>query len=117
MKQAIFVLLFLAVVFPAWARGFTNGNELYGQCQAEKTDPVYYQKHANCLSYISGVSDATEGPAKGMFGITFCLPDNVTQGQIADVVKKWLSDNPQDRHFTASWLVVAALAGAWPCHK
>ncbi len=41
--------------------------------------------------------------------------DGVTNGQVRDVVVKYLKDHPEERHFLASILAVKALSKAFPC--
>ncbi len=44
-----------------------------------------------------------------------CIPENVTNGQVSDVVIKYLRDHPEERHILAAILVVKAMAEAFPC--
>src|ERR1700681_1841038 len=55
-------------------------------------------------------------PAKArMF---FCPPvEIVTMGQMMDVVKKFLRDNPEIRHRSSVTLIAMAFRHAWPCKK
>ena len=110
----VIVALIWGAVSPTWAASIT-GNDLYEDCQAKTTNPIYYQKRFGCLGYINGVLDATIGPDNGLVGFKFCPADTITRGQVRDVVIKWLSDHPQDRDIQASILVVIALREAWPC--
>lgn len=45
----------------------------------------------------------------------FCTPDNVTNGQMEDIVVKYLKDHPDERHMLAAILVVKAMTKAFPC--
>jgi hypothetical protein len=47
--------------------------------------------------------------------VTFCSPENVTAGQVSDMVKRYLDNNPSTRHKTAESLINLALKQAWPC--
>lgn len=47
---------------------------------------------------------------------SICLP-KVTHGQIHDVVKQFLKENPAKRHLSAVLLVLLATNEAWPCPK
>lgn len=60
------------------------------------------------LGYIMGVADAYGG-------ITHCPPDNVTAGQVRDMVRNYLENNPAIRHLPANQIVVSVLRGVWPC--
>jgi hypothetical protein len=46
-----------------------------------------------------------------------CLPDNVTVGQFAAVVNKFLRANPQARNEDINEIMVVAAAEAWPRAK
>lgn len=100
------IVLALAVVAsplvatPANA-GFTDGNELHSHC-GDKSG--YLQGY--CDGYIGGVADSIEQEQ-------LCLPDTVKFGQLRDVVLIFLRDHPQDRHFSASSLVIAAIKQAF----
>lgn len=45
----------------------------------------------------------------------YCLPEKGTQGQLQDVVVKYLESQPSRRHLPAGILVTVALAEAFPC--
>jgi hypothetical protein len=47
---------------------------------------------------------------------TFCLPANVTVGQMQDVVENYLREHPENRHFTAASLIADALQRKFPCN-
>ncbi len=60
--------------------------------------------------YVAGVADAHAG-------IIWCGPPQVSVGQIRDVVKKYLEQYPEKRHFAADSNVAVALRTVWPCKK
>lgn len=62
------------------------------------------------LGYVGGVNDSLDGDV-------FCAPEGATLGQAVDIVRKWLTDNPQHRHMSAAVLVAVILQRAWPCRK
>ena len=45
----------------------------------------------------------------------FCVPTGANYNQGYDIVVKYLTDNPKDRHKIAFVLVRNALQDAWPC--
>jgi hypothetical protein len=47
----------------------------------------------------------------------YCLPTNVTMGQVARVVVKYLENDPQHLHLGSGALVLSALIEAYPCKK
>ena len=101
----IFSVLFSS---PAWA-DFLNGNTLYDLCTSE----VYYEKGI-CGGYVMAISDIlTSSP---LYGQEACIPTEATAGQVRDVVEQWLSQNPQERHYSSTSLAVLALTEAFPCN-
>ncbi len=119
MKRILLVAAVLAagvlVSGEAWAK---SGNELYKECTVEKTSSNYYIQTAYCFAYIRGVAETLDDNSLVKNSIAnFCLPNDATYGQALDVVKKWLSNNPQDRHLAAYSLVAYSLSKAWPCPK
>ncbi|MCI0431279.1 MAG: hypothetical protein L0210_12175 [Rhodospirillales bacterium] len=88
------LLLALATNFVAPQKALSDtwyvfGNELYRDC----TDSNQLDLQMFCLGYIAGVA----------------------LGQARDVVSKWLSENPKDRHLLAANNVLRALRDAFPC--
>ena len=81
---------------------FMDGNKLLTRIKGDAYDYV------NAVGYITGVSDATRS-------VTHCPPENVTAGQITDMVKQHLESIPSLRHLTADQHVVYVLKKAWPC--
>jgi len=45
----------------------------------------------------------------------FCVPKEVTRGQLKAVVEKYLQDHPEQLHMGASTLVEWSILGAFPC--
>ncbi len=78
--------------------GFYTGNRLY-----EMRGTVQF------VTYILGVHDASKAR------LTFCTPRESTGRQLADVVEKYLRDNPGVRDRQAHQLVRDALVVTWPC--
>ena len=84
----------------------TTGNQLLEWCESQ----AHFQQ-AFCLGYITGVTDIDS-----MDGSVFperrrsCVPENVSNGQVSDVVIKYLKDHPEERHLLAAILIVKAMA-------
>ena len=100
---------------PAHAN-FVNGNGLYDDCKSDKTDSLYHVKQSACLSYIQGIVDGVD--LENNYHKSeryYCLPKNVTMGQIRDVVAQFLESNPAKRHLPAAILVVVSLEEVFPC--
>jgi hypothetical protein len=85
--------------------GFLTGNDLYSNCK----DPNTYKSNT-CLGYIAAISDIVQ-----FFDSNICMTEDMSLGQVRDVVVSWLTRKPQHRHDNASGLVFAALAEAFPC--
>lgn len=90
----------------------TDGNELldgYRQYKKADTDSAiasgYYFK-----GFVWGV---TVGFAN--LSDRLCLPDNVTDEQIFDIVGTYVNDHPEERHKSASLLIMRALKNIFPC--
>ena len=58
--------------------------------------------------FIAGVVDTNAGE-------WLCIPGAVTLGQMRDVVKAYMRDNPEMRHQSAAVLVTVALFKPWGC--
>jgi hypothetical protein len=70
-------------------------------------------EHAvSCITYTLGVFHGfREGSSK------ICLPKGVDTGQLREVGKKFMRDNPQYGHFGPGGLMVASWTEAFPCTK
>jgi hypothetical protein len=122
--RAAFLACILVVGIPlsqAVAAFFENGNSLLEYCSAAEADDLREMKFASCYGYIIGAidmmevtNDARRG-AKPPLKPLFCLPTNVTRGQLVDTVKKYLTDNPAHRHYSAAGIVLQAIDEAFPC--
>ena len=88
---------------------YVSGNELYKECTADIRESP--GDIGLCAGYVEGLADA-----HGLDGTT-CIPQGVSVGQVKDVIVKYLTQNPELRHFGASLLGFAALAQAFPCKK
>jgi hypothetical protein len=49
-------------------------------------------------------------------GSSFCFPKGVEGPQIVDVIKRWLDEHPEVRHYSASSLIAEALKEKFPCN-
>jgi hypothetical protein len=85
---------------------FVTGNELY-QDLKDNYGKLY------SLGYITGIADV--GNDNSIYEFKFCIPTHATQGQLSDIVSKWLEQNPERRHYSASSLIALAFQEAFPC--
>jgi Rap1a immunity proteins len=108
-----------------------NGNELLDFCKeiVRAMDVPHYTvddgKFQWCAGYLRGYVDSllalqvlmtpsfAERTTKGPAGI--CIPDNVSLGQTARIVVKWLESNPKDLHQDAGTLTFVILRDAFRC--
>jgi hypothetical protein len=67
-------------------------------------------KRAYAMGFILGVHDVYEDQI-------ICSGANVTGGQLRDIVRKFLENNPSERDLPAHLLVMIALGKAFPCEK
>ena len=119
MKKLIFMALFGVMVGAANVAeaAFLTGNELLRRCSSSS----YNQ--GLCHGYIEGVLDEGElaNTQKNLNRYFLrskwrvCIPIAVRSAQLEDIVKKFLTNEPEIRHFSAASLVGAALANAFPC--
>lgn len=86
-----------------------NGNGLYERCKADAG--TYYA--GVCMGFTLGVAASISSFTDDIV----CLPDNVTNGQIIEVVQNYLQRHPEIRQESSVILVGAALGVAWPCKK
>lgn len=134
-KSALFLLFTIVLgAIPVAAIG-KSGNELLDDCRSTGSRSAY------CLGYIVGIATAyNDGRIGGAlhrhFGDAdpaelaqrtdevnavrvaasyYCTPSGVTQGQLYDVVVRYLDDNPSIRHLSAGILITVALHKAFPC--
>ncbi len=87
---------------------FISGHELFEACSETISRAV-------CASYVAGIADGLEHAVIKGSKRLICYPEKANVGQMTDVTRKYLSDNPEKRHLPASLLVFNALSVAFPC--
>lgn len=100
-KFAVAVMISIPMIANA---AFISGNQLFQRINGDGYDKTF------AIGFITGVHDAYEDD-------TICTGQHVTAGQLRDVVKKYLEDNPASRDIAAVVLVLVALGSAFPCNK
>lgn len=83
---------------------FWDGNKLLAKMNGEIVEQM------QALGYVMGASDVG-------YGTNHCPPSNVTAGQMEDIVKRHLNNNPATRHFTADSIIYRALRNVFPCQQ
>lgn len=103
-------------------QAYNTGNDLLVALETVEERPSalkFIQGSSNAMrfGYLTalqairpGTSDAA---ALRVYGS--CIPDAVTVGQVADVVKKYLQEHPEQRHQTSVQLIRRAELSAFPC--
>lgn len=105
MKKLISGLTLCALTTVHANAAFFSGNDLYSRMTSEDDGKVIM-----ALGFVVGVHDSFEGEF-------ICTGNNVTAGQLRDVVKKYLAENPAKRDTGAVVLTTVALGRAFPCPK
>lgn len=99
-------LLLIAALLSSSAHAqFLTGNDLLIRLNADNAID-----RTLGTGFIMGVYDAT-------LLLEHCPPDNVTAGQIRDMVAKNLYNGASARHLPAAAFVAYTLSIAWPCAK
>ena len=112
MKRIIaLALVFCAVTVMSWpaSSDFYTGNDLYEWCGSAADQGL-------CLGYVGGAYDAHQMHLNNRQDKKrLCVPGAVSLQQIVNVVKQYLVEHPEKRHFIAPMIVGLAAAEAWPC--
>lgn len=123
----IICILFFFFLNNAEASGWT-GNHLLTNCSAfvsvlngdKGRDNV--DRTGLCIGYLNGIRDgvilmntlASNQHRKNDY-YAICFPNNVSMGQSARILVKFLQERPEDLHIDAGALYYAALLNAFPC--
>lgn len=99
------LLILVALFWPAPKANaeFFTGNGLLNLLQSHE---IIDRIHG--LGYVQGVFDAYSN-------ITICPPAGVTAGQVRDMIKNYLENNPAIRNKTADIIIRDAFKLVWPC--
>lgn len=128
MKSSLLAVLMLgACSCVAAAQQTIDGNKLQEQCRAVNKAPEQMTaseqlKLMYCFGFIRGTLDAvtlTLGYDKNHSLADFetCIPEEVSTGQQAKVLLKYLDAHPEDLHMFGSSLVLLAMRNAFPCKQ
>lgn len=107
MKKLLLTALILASPVVQAQAEFETAQSLYTQLYGNSNDRLV------AMGYIVGIHDA-------LSGISICSPDSITKGQVRDLVKLYLDNNPRMRangNELASKVVGQALSQVWPCRR
>lgn len=99
-------LIFAAALICTGAQAeFWTGNDLLAKINSNEL-----ADRTAAIGYIMGVFDSSHS-------VSHCPPQNVTAGQVRDMVVKSLNDGVAARHMSADGFVVYTLKNTWPCAK
>jgi hypothetical protein len=99
------ILLTTALLCGGAHAQFLTGNDLLTRLNSE----IAVDRGLS-MGYIMGVYDAT-------LLVEHCPPNNVTAGQVRDMVAKSLYSGAAARHLPAEAFITYTLSAAWPCAK
>lgn len=72
-----------------------------------------------CYGYVRGLSDYATGTApmtsEQLSNVQSCRPEGVDNRQLAQIVVKFLENNPQFLHLEQTTVAAVALNRAFPC--
>ena len=108
---AAFAILASSTFCPAHA-AYVDGNDLFRHCEAGENSRNYYQDQAYCLAYVVSAADYLE-IQRSIDSKPRCIPAGVPPIQLVDIVRKFLKDNPDKRHWDAPALVINATIRAF----
>jgi hypothetical protein len=106
MIKSIVMFLVLFAVNTANAADIVTGNSLSEYCNSKS-----YFSQGMCIGFISGAANVYT------YADSLCVPKNVTYGQIANIVEKYLNENPKSTHLPGELLVAMALEDTFSCPK
>ena len=116
MKSQVAALIAGFALFTAGpAQALQDGKELHSDCSRGNAFSEGY-----CEGFIVGVLSAHLSPwvVNLQQGRTyFCIPPNVTFKQMAEIVQKYLAENPSRHRYNATNTIWTAATEAFPCEK
>jgi hypothetical protein len=111
MKRLLVVAITAALIQPATAQ--VTGNTWEANCASQEL-----HDYVACRRYVAGVADTLRvWEASSPSTLEACIPDKATVGQLVEVGRKFMRDNPSGRHLPAGVLLVTAFTFAWPCKR
>ena len=93
---------------PTAARADMTGNDLWRVCASKDA-----RDNGLCYGYMTAIAEVIRQPA-GLFGHHACLSDDTAIQQIVDVVKRYLDQHPEVRHYGSFGLLAPALSTKEP---
>ncbi len=106
----VIMAVVMLVISPASGKTYVTGSMLKGQCERGDLPGDMF-----CAAYITGAYDQLVNEAEAR-GTTLCVPDTVSANQLDSVVMKYLKEHPEKLRENAAFLVLGAIADAFPCN-
>lgn len=130
----IVAVVLLAISVPSYpldmanfgtARGLSDScNAMLQVSRAELTNPIapedegaFFAASGMCLGFIQGFRNGLYYAYSLGLSPSICLPDGVTDDQIARVLIKKVEQNPEIEHLKAGPFLAVTLSATWPCPK
>ena len=128
MRSFLISLFCFFIFFNGYAQSqVITGNDLISACNG-----LSGEQQGFCLAYVIGVTEGIRfGAGYSVYAsgvkeakdvnsfsdhlLRYCIDENVTSAQNVDVVRKYLLENPHERHFPARLLVLQAYQRYYPC--
>lgn len=100
-----YLLASLVLVCSSAQAQIITGNRLLSDINSSSvTDKAF------AMGVVASVADSFDNDV-------FCITPRATVGQMTDLTRQYLEENPKHRHRPAVVLVLIALADAFPCEK
>jgi hypothetical protein len=105
---------------------YVNGEQLTEYCRSflrtrreGRGTPTEYNDAGHCYGFITGVYDTLSNEnlflKSNVLGFSICIPTNANAKTLAEIVGKFLDDNPKLRVLGGYSLVLRAWAKSFPC--
>lgn len=102
--KIIMILITMLIPMCSYADYFT-GNDVM-----DSWNNKYHESNSMIRGYFAGVQDSYNG-------VYFCVESEVKMSQAAEIVIKYMKDNPEKWHKAGKILVIEALDKAFPCKQ
>lgn len=132
LQMTVMLCVITFVQFPGSAKAdFLSGNQLHDLCQ-KKATPILngfvigavalFEQSFLLTSKLEEImkTNGEKLPAplpSELVRNNICQPERVTVTQYVDILCKYVSDHPADRHKPSGTMFSDAMEDAWPCQK
>jgi len=103
MKMTIVLLVALLFLPTLSIADYNSGNDIM-----DLWNDKYREGNSMVRGYFAGVQDAYNGNY-------FCVPPKVTMGQAAEIIIKYMKENPDKWHEAGKILIIDAIRNAFSC--